>query len=302
MKIATSTGDFEKYGLNDIDRVSELHNAGFRYVDLNMYRFTKDCAYMSDDWKSAVKELKEHADRLGMTFVQAHSQGGNPFLRNSDHEKFIVDATKRSIEICAELGIKNTVVHPGCNIGIGKEEFFERNRVLYKEILGFAENYGVNILTENSDYSEELYNICNGKDAIELIDFVDHPLFGICWDTGHANCNGSQYDEIMTLGDKLWAIHYNDNHGNGDEHVVPYLGTLNHDEVINALIDVGYNGYFTLECESALISYNSWIRPRRKFEKDKRLAEPQLFMQRHMEKMMYATSEYLLDSYGILEK
>ena len=48
------------------------------------------------------------------------------------------------------------------------------------------------------------------------------------------------------------AIHYNDNRGGGDEHIAPFLGTLNHDEVITALIDVGFKGYFTLECDSML--------------------------------------------------
>jgi sugar phosphate isomerase/epimerase len=259
---------------------------------------------MSDDWKSAVNKLKEHADRLGMTFVQAHSQGGNPFNIENGHADFIIKATKRSIEICAELGIKNTVAHCGLKEGISKEESFERNRVFYRDLLGFAENYGVNVLTENSCKLNigGMYHICSGKDTAELVDFVDHPLFGVCWDTGHANCEGSQYDEIMALGDRLKAIHYNDNHGNGDEHIAPFLGTLNHDEVISALIDVGYKGYFTLECNSSLIPYDSWLRPRRRFEKDKRLAEPQLFMQRHMEKMMYEISEYILSSYGLLEK
>ena len=56
-----------------------------------------------------------------------------------------------------------------------------------------------------------------------------------CWDTGHANCEGSQYDDIITLGKELFAIHYNDNHGAKDEHLIPFLGTLNHDEIINAL-------------------------------------------------------------------
>ena len=97
-------------------------------------------------------------------------------------------------------------------------------------------------------------------------------------------------------------IHYNDNRGGGDEHVAPFLGTLNHDEVIQALIDVGFKGTFTLECMSSLRSYDNWQGDRRRFEKESKLREPQLFMQRHLEKMMYETSEWMLKTYGIFEE
>ena len=108
----------------------------------------------------------------------------------------------------------------------------------------------------------------------------------------------------MAIGEELYAIHYNDNHGKKDEHVAPFLGTLNHDEVISALVDVGFKGYFTLECDSSLIRYNQWTGKRRRFEKMEgkgRLAEPQLFMQRHIEAMMYDTAKWMLESYELFD-
>ena len=109
----------------------------------------------------------------------------------------------------------------------------------------------------------------------------------------------------MALGDELYAIHYNDNHGAKDDHVAPFCGRLNHDEVINALIDVDFKGYFTLECDSTLIKYDQWTGKRRRFETDgkrKILSEPQLFMQRHIESMMYDTAKWMLDAYGLFEE
>ena len=106
----------------------------------------------------------------------------------------------------------------------------------------------------------------------------------------------------MALGKHLYAIHYNDNRGNADEHVAPFLGTLNHDEVICALIDSGYKGYFTLECTASLRKYDQWTGERRRFEKQSRLREPQLFMQEHIEKMMKEICEWFLSTYGILEE
>lgn len=303
MKIATTTEDFAPYYKTDREIIKKLHQAGFRYVDLSMYTFTRNCPYMMDGWEHVVAELKEEAQRLGMKFVQAHSQGGNPLSKDRGQVDFIVDATIRSIEICHALGIENTVVHCGFEKGISKEEWFEKNREFYKRLFPAMESCGVNVLIENSTAANmgDMYFCNSGKDMVEFLEYVDHPLLHACWDTGHANCEGSQYDEILALGKELYAIHYNDNHGFKDEHLIPYLGTLNHDEVMNALIDVGFKGYFTLECSSSLIKNNYWLGGRRKFPRDTRLCDPHLFMQEKLEALLYSTAKYILESYHLYE-
>lgn len=307
MKIATTTGDFGFYFKDDENRIRELHRAGFRYIDLNMYSFTPDSKYLQDGWRDSVKRLKEVADELGMKFVQAHSQGGNPLSEDKAHVDFLLKATLRSIEICEMLGIKNTVAHNGFAEGLSKEDWFVKNKAFYEKLFPTMERCGVNVLCENSTAAnmKDKYFINTGKDMREFIKYVDHPMIHGCWDTGHANCEGSQYDDIIAVGDELYAIHYNDNHGQKDDHIAPFLGTLNHDEIMNALIDVGFKGYFTLECGSSLNAYNEWTEKRRRFESEKReprLREPQLFMQRHLEKMAYDTSKWMLESYGLFEE
>lgn len=303
MKIATSTGDFDLFCQNDEEKLRELHRAGFRYIDLSMYCLTEASPLMGEGWREEAERLRALADSLGMKFVQAHSQGGNCLSKDEAHVDFLMRATLRSIEVCEVLGIPCTVVHAGVDKNLTKDEWFSANKAFYEKLFPMAEKCGVRVLCENSTAKNmgAAYYINTGKDMKEFIDFVDHPLFGGCWDTGHANCEGSQYDEIMALGDKLWAIHYNDNRGGGDEHIAPFLGTLNHDEVISALIDVGFKGCFTLECMSSLRPYDCWQGVRRRFDGADKLREPQLFMQRHIEKMMYETSEWMLKAYGIFE-
>lgn len=304
MKIATTTGDFSFYCHNDIERIRELHRAGFRYVDLDMYTFTPDSVYMKAGWEQAVDALKQEADRLGMQFVQAHSQGGNPLSDDADHVAFLTAATVRSLEICQRLGIPNTVVHNGYAPGIGKEEWFERNRAFYRTLFPAMETTGVNVLTENSTAANMggMYFTNSGADMLEFLRYADHPQLHACWDTGHANCEGSQYQEILTLGNELYAIHYNDNHGAKDEHLIPFLGTLNHDEVLHALIDVGFKGCFTLESSSSLIKKDYWLGSRRDYPADTRLSEPQLFMQQKLEALMYEIAAHILSSYDLLEE
>ena len=67
-----------------------------------------------------------------------------------------------------------------------------------------------------------------------------------------------EFDDIVALGHHLRALHFNDNRGHGDEHIMPYLGTMSVDEVMCGLRDIDYRGDFTFECDSSLRSANCW--------------------------------------------
>lgn len=305
-KIATSTGDlYKSHGFStDEEKIRGLYEAGFRYIDLSMYSFTQDSAYMSDGWREEALKLKAVADELGMIFVQAHSQGGNP-LSQSEVE-FIVQATIRSIEICEVLGIKNTVVHAGWGEGLSKYEWFAKNKEFYERLLPTAEKCGVNILCENSTAKNmgSNYYINTAEDMLEFIQYVNHPNFHGCWDTGHANCEPiSQYDSLVTLKDELYAIHFTDNQGT-DSHMMPFFGSLDINSVIKALIDIEFDGYFTLECTGSTRTDGFYCGPELDYIKelypdDAALLAPQKMNRQEQERLLYLITEYILANYPL---
>ena len=134
MKIATSSGDFYRFCQTDEERIRELHAAGFRYIDLDMYHFTEDSPYMQDGWRKEAERLRALADSLGMKFVQAHSQGGNPLSKDEAHVDFLLRATLRSIEVCEVLGIPHTVSHAGVDKNLTKDEWFLANKAFYEKL------------------------------------------------------------------------------------------------------------------------------------------------------------------------
>ena len=150
MKIATTTGDFGFWCKTDVERIEELHKAGFKYIDLNLYDLTPDCAYMQENWREEVEKIKALANSLGMKFVQAHAQGGNPLSEDKAHVDFLLAATIRGVEICQVLGIENIVVHNGTQVGLTKEECFVKNKEFYCKLCPAIERCGVNVLCENS--------------------------------------------------------------------------------------------------------------------------------------------------------
>ena len=306
MKLATTTADFEKYCPTIEEQIKHVNLAGFKNIDLNLYVVNKyPHLFYGENWREDAKKLRGFCDDLGVKLVQSHGPNINP-LDMGSREKAIAD-TIRCIEICGELGIPNTVVHPGFSRDITtdkKDEWFKLNRDFFKELIPTVEKTGVEVLVENSTKANVgfMYFTNLGADVREFCDYIGHPLINCCWDTGHANCEGLQYDEIMALGDRLRAVHFNDNTGVGDDHVLPYCGTMNIDDVMQGLIDSGYKGPLTFEACSTLRPFHYWRGNRRDTDKEKKLSEPTLAMQDIAEQLMYEIGKHILTTYGIFEE
>ena len=117
MRLATTTGDLERWFPTYEEQLSQIAEAGFKNVDLSMYRMGPAHRFMGEDWEREVDKVAECAARLGLTFVQAHSIGGNPLCRDANFDHLLA-ATVRSVEVCGKLGIPATVVHSGVMAGI----------------------------------------------------------------------------------------------------------------------------------------------------------------------------------------
>ena len=120
------------------------------------------------------------------------------------------------------------------------------------------EKTGVHVLIENwPDAHAPAPNTrafpSTADDLLMFLDFLGHPLLGACWDTGHGHMNGAeQYETISKLGKRLEAVHIQDNFGEVDQHLMPLVGTLDLDEVICGLLDIGFEGTFTFEADNIL--------------------------------------------------
>ena len=303
MKLATTTADFGRYTIDHLQRVKYVEEAGFKYIDLSMYTPREnDGLFFTDDWKKTAEALKSYAEEKGLHYVQAHGPNSNPLKSQEDFD-YAVEITTRAIEICSYLGIPNMVIHPGWDKDATKEEWFVKNKHFFEKLFPVMEKCNVNVLHENTTNANmPWYFSKTGKEMREFSDFVNHPMVHSCWDTGHANIEGQQYDEILAIGDDLYAIHFNDNRGKQDEHIIPYLGTMNCDEIINALLDIGFKGPLTFEAESPLRPSKYWLGKRKIFEKDVRLAEPPLCLQQEIERFMYSVGKYILSAYDLFEE
>ena len=298
MKLATTTGDFSKFTNHGLEAIKYIHEAGFEFLDYSFdVDFQRGTGVFDKNSKNSVEMILKEAEKYKMRFVQAHSPMGSPITKDENYEEFI-SGTKKCIEVCSKLGIKNLVVHSGYEKGLSKEETFERNKEFYLDILKDAEKYDVNILTENFNKIcvDGYYWIDNVYDMKELIEYIDHPLLGACFDTGHANLQKeSQKEQIEALEKHLKAIHVHDNMGDGDTHNALWYGTLDIDSLMEGLLSIGYDGYFTFELGNHYVCY-------KRNEMSGKLATPPLEIKIETEKLIYKMGKYILETYNLFDK
>lgn len=311
MKVATTISDFHGYTQSWADAVQQFEGTGFRYLDFNFHSgYYPNSPFLGPNWMEDVEKAAQAAEKLGFRFVQAHAPGYDPLNPTADHESGMLGIL-RSIEACAFLGIANVVVHPGSSKAYtyphGKQEFWKKNQEFYEKLYPAMEKFQVNVLIENSATGnmEGKYFFFSGEEMAAFLDKCNHPLLHACWDTGHANMDHrDQYQDILDLGDHLRAIHFADNFGVYDEHIAPFMGTLDVDAIIQGLLDVGYKGYLTFESNNLLQKAGTWPHFRQENPKVRkpRLQSPSLELRRKAEGLLYEIGKCALRAYDCFEE
>ena len=226
-----------------LESIQRCYDAGFRVLDFNMCALSRrQTTLHNDDWKFQVDEIRNLAEKLGIVFSQSHPpyRGRLDDLTTPEARDFFRSMLLRAIEISAMLGVKWAVMHPVTAPGISafdlEENIRENQRVFGREI-ELAHKLNVGLAFENMCDGNQRRRF--GVTACELealMDACDSPLIGICWDVGHANRQSEdQVPSIMRLGSRIKALHIDDNRGQQDLHIMPFLGNIAWEDVMHAL-------------------------------------------------------------------
>ena len=298
MQLATTTGDLAAYAQTQPEAIALAMQAGFRNFDYNFgIDLDRKCGVFEKDCERYYYDVKNKTEALGARFVQAHSPMGRPIAQGN--EEFCA-MTARCVEACGILGLPNIVIHSGYDLGLTKDECFAKNKEFFLPLLDIAEKHGTNILVENFNKMDvpNLYWVDNAPELLELIELVDHPLFHAVWDTGHANMQEmSQTEALKIVGNHVLGIHVHDNDGLGDTHLLPYLGNLSFDDLMQGLLAIGYKGYFTFEIGGIYAAAGK----RRRVEEEKLLTPPPE-ARIAMEKYIFELGKSILGKYGCFEE
>ena len=261
MKISSEIGSAAKI-VGEEKAVEYFAKAGFDAWDFSM---SSMCIY---DWDNNSIFENDHplAGNDYLKFARNLKNIGldNGIVCNQSHAPFpsccpeIRSYYKRAIECTAEAEGKICVIHPDNHVSA------EKNAEMYMEILPFAKECGVKIATENMyNWNKEKghagFAACATPESFnEHLDAVNDEYLTACLDIGHAEMKGSNtsaVEMIKKLGSRLTALHIHDNDKWNDSHQIPLSMNINFDEVIKALKEIDYRGYFTLEAYRYLSAY-----------------------------------------------
>jgi sugar phosphate isomerase/epimerase len=76
---------------------------------------------------------------------------------------------------------------------------------------------------------------------------LDAPHAGICMDFGHAHLMGDVADAVEAAAEHLIATHVHDNRRREDDHLAPFLGSINWDMALMTMQKIGYDGTYLME-------------------------------------------------------
>lgn len=277
---------------NPTEGFEALAQAGFSCVDFSLNSYLLNSMLykdrVNDFFDRSVSELesyfrphKEGAEKAGIEIHQLHmpypiyiptiSDGVNDYLRT--------EVMPKSMAVCDYFGCPNIVVHGlKMNRYLGSEEAeWKKTGEMLDTIAPMAKEMGITICVENL-YETIAGHIvegpcCDARRAVERIDRFNEKhhaeVLGFCFDTGHANLVGIDFEEFLVKLDyRLKVLHIHDNDGIADLHQIPFTFTKTREDKISTDWDgfirglrrIQYQGVLSFETAPVLSSFPSALK------------------------------------------
>ncbi|HWQ57847.1 MAG TPA: sugar phosphate isomerase/epimerase family protein [Clostridia bacterium] len=180
------------------------------------------------------------AREYGLAIGPAHAEldGLNPIWLPGDACEGILAELTAEIEDCARAEADPLVLH--LTNGDSPPPVSEIGLARFGELIALAECLHVRLAFENVRRAEHL---------MAVLDAFPSPAAGLCWDCGHAPLWTPDVDFLSLYGNRLFAVHLNDNDGTADQHLIPFDGALDWDDIAARLVRAGYRGPVSVEAE-----------------------------------------------------
>lgn len=252
----------DTYGMQDVLNEEQIFalvkQAGFDGVDYSLYRMDPSRTVLGEDFREHAALTRFLLDKYGLICNQTHAPFGNNSYKTAfdpNHPERI--EIVRAIEYASILGAQHIVIHAiKPPMGIDIVDF---NTKYYQSFESYAKQFGIKIAVEN------LMNgtLSHPKMLSGVLDRLDPEWFIGLIDLGHSNVAQvapESFIRHLSPG-RLQALHVQDNNGQSDQHLVPYLGNIQWDCVIDALAETNYPGDFSMEIPGFLKRYDPKMLP-----------------------------------------
>ncbi len=192
-------------------------------------------------WGDADKHQQpDAARRIGLEIDNVHA----PFpLTNDlwlDHpvgDEYL-KALLSCVEDCHQHKIPTVVIH--INGAKDDAEITDTGIKRINRLVELAEKTKVRLAFENWIHLRHLDYVFN---------HIKSEYLGFCYDSGHENFSREGIDCLSKYGDRLFAVHLDDNFGDHDTHLLPFDGTVDWASVKTKLAKCRKLDFLTLEVD-----------------------------------------------------
>ncbi len=230
------------FGQDDIiPHLSLLAQYNIKHIELRVYP-----PRIPYNDKEYIKKLRHALEKNNISVHSFHLPFNNIDISSQYPEKrqSSIDEISGSLDICRELGSKLGILHPGAKYNKNKEAAEEHSLDSIIKIFEKCEKYNIKLAVEN---------MLPGRIGEDFVFFekiftkIRSSLIGICYDSSHANVNGTVYDFLKKSNNKLLTVHLSDNNGLNDEHLFPFEGNIIWTRIFKILANISYESIFMLE-------------------------------------------------------
>ena len=211
---------------------------------------TKQLDLTANGWRAQVEQLLAAGEETGVRFELCHLPFGG--LKSVMQESFQIKM-HNAIDAAVALGVKHAVLHPNTTtlpvLNQSRAALFESVVGHLAPFVEHAKRVGLDVVVENMRVVPDMrlsHRYCQDPD--ELCDVADALGIGVCWDFGHAHLSGVKQSEALAyIGKRLKVLHVNDNAAIDDEHLPPFLGSVDWRDAMHGLALAGFEGLFNFE-------------------------------------------------------
>ena len=213
-----------------------------------------------------VSPYKAAAKKHGVAISQVHAPF--PMWRPDDAPLMerMEKVMQKSVAVTGYMESEYCVVHPAYAADnkkcLSADAEWMLNKSLYSALIPELKRNHVVCLLENM-FSRASDNTCFSgacSDFYEAARWIDElnalageERFGFCFDTGHCQlARQNLYRALLIMDRRVKALHLQDNSGAFDQHLTPYMGTIDFEGVLRGLKEIGYRGDLNFETHNVL--------------------------------------------------
>ncbi len=194
--------------------------------------------WYNKDWKFSQQQQVDLCRRLGLDIQFAHlgyTGINNIWLEGAEGDELVenylkdFDEMKKNDISLVVMHLSSKSVAPGPNeIGVKR----------FQKIVDYADSLNIKIAFENSKIPGYLEY---------MFDRIKNKNIGICFDSGHCHCHFNDEFNWKKFKNKIFCVHLHDNDASEDQHLLPFDGTIDWNDLFKKLETANYKGPVTLE-------------------------------------------------------